>query len=61
MNWDEWFGVAATVLTGGPYPTQPGDADTYHGTICAIEYGNLTAIAGWLNLEEDFEKEVALA
>ncbi len=57
MNWDVWFGVAATVLTGGPYPTQSGDADRYHGTICAIEYGNVTAIAGWLNLEDDFVKE----
>jgi hypothetical protein len=55
VRWGLWFEVAAMVLLG--CPTRPhtdfvGDEGT---TIAVIQYGNLAAIASWLDLSQELK------
>lgn len=48
IKWNDWFHVSCSVLLGCSFL----DAS---GHLCAIQHGNLAAIAGWLDLNQDLE------
>lgn len=52
--WDTWFALAASVVLGCPFKRtamEPGAALEFDGsTFAAFQYGNLAAIAPWLDL-----------
>ena len=54
--WDTWFGTAACVCLGCPFKPSPEDDDDAIGgnAMAAIQYGNLAAIAPWLDLTRQF-------
>lgn len=51
VRWDCWFYLAGTVLLGCPIKES---GDTFgDGTICALQYGSLAAVAGWLDMNKE--------
>ena len=53
MPWDAWFCVAGSVLLGCPVKSHP-TKDIEQGTsVCALQYGSLAAVAGWLDLNKE--------
>jgi hypothetical protein len=48
--WNYWFGLAATVLLGHPLDLKPGSHENGANSIAAVQYGDLVAIAPWLDL-----------
>ena len=59
VRWDLWFGLAATVFLGCPFQEPPGPEDPAFGgtAYAAIQYGNLAAIAPWLDLSSELKIE----
>jgi hypothetical protein len=54
MIWSNWFCLSSSVLLGFPFD---GDERADGGTVCAIQHGNLTTIAGWLGLNQKLKVE----
>ena len=53
--WDTWFGLAASVYLGCPFkrPPQPNEEGFGGTTYAAVQYGNLAAVAPWLDLSKE--------
>ena len=53
IRWDTWFIVSSSVLLGCPSPENFSRSDSSLSELCAIQHGNLAAIAGWIDLNQD--------
>ena len=54
MAWSSWFYVASSVLLGCSFDSD----DVYYGSaVCAVQCGNLSTIAGWLDLNQELKAE----
>ena len=52
INWDTWFSVAACTFLGCPFQRHVMNVKDGGTTFAAIQYGNLAAIAPWLDLSQ---------
>lgn len=56
IDWNSWFCLAGSVLLGCPFR---GDCPDWlavsAGPICALQYGSLAAVAGWLDMNKELK------
>jgi hypothetical protein len=50
IRWDSWFSVAACVYLGCPFRDRVMDIELGGTAFAAIQYGNLSVVAPWLDL-----------
>ena len=53
--WDHWFMLSASIFLGCPYQASPMALEFAGTTYAAIQYGNLAAIASWLDISKKMQ------
>ena len=59
--WDTWFSAAACVYLGCPFRHHIMDIESSGTTYAAIQYGNLSVIASWLDLTKELNTKQSFA